>query len=57
VVASTPDLSTLALGDKEYILANASHPNAEKLWALLKDQTSQIPGTVIAATASRFRLR
>ena len=48
VVTSTPDLSTLALGDKEYILGNASHDNAEKLWALLKDQTTIIPGTVLA---------
>jgi hypothetical protein len=56
VVASTPDLSTLALGDKEYILANASKENAEKLWALLKDQVSQLPGTVIAATASQIQL-
>lgn len=56
VVASTPDLSTLALGDKEYILANASTANAEKLWALLKDQVSQIPGVVIAATASQIQL-
>jgi hypothetical protein len=48
VVTSTPDLSTLALGDKEYILANASHDNAEKLWAILKDQTTMIPGTVLA---------
>jgi hypothetical protein len=56
VVASTPDLSTLALGDKEYILANASTANAEKLWALLKDQVTQIPGTVLAATASQIQL-
>ena len=50
VVASTPDLSTLALQDKEYILANASPANAEKLWALLKDQTTQVPGTVLAVS-------
>jgi hypothetical protein len=56
VVASTPDLTTLALADKEYILANASKENAEKLWALLKDQTSQVPGTVLVATASQIQL-
>jgi len=56
VVASTPDLTTLALADKEYILANASKENAEKLWALLKDQTSQVPGTVLVATASQLQL-
>jgi hypothetical protein len=56
VVASTPDLTTLALGDKEYILANASTANAEKLWALLKDQVTQLPGTVLVATASQIQL-
>ena len=56
VVASTPDLSTLALGDKEYILANASKDNAEKLWALLKDQVTELPGTVIAATATQIQV-
>jgi hypothetical protein len=57
VVTSTPDLSTLALGDKEYILANASHDNAEKLWALLKDQTSQIPGTILAISDDHKQLQ
>jgi hypothetical protein len=56
VVASTSDLSTLALADKEYILANASKENAEKLWALLKDQVAQLPGTVLVATASQIQL-
>ncbi len=56
VVTSTPDLSTLALGDKEYILANASKDNAEKLWALLKDQVTQVPGTVLAATANQIQV-
>ena len=56
VVASTPDLSMLALADKEYILANASTANAEKLWALLKGQVTQIPGTVLVATASQIQL-
>ena len=56
VVADTPDLSTLALGDKEYILANASKDNAEKLWALLKDKETEVPGTVIAATTTQIQV-
>jgi hypothetical protein len=56
VVAETSDLSTLALADKEYILANASKENAEKVWATVKDKTSEIPGTVIAATASQIQV-
>jgi hypothetical protein len=56
VVADTPDLLTLATGDKEYVLANASKENAEKLWALLKDKGTDIGGTVIAATTSQIQL-
>jgi hypothetical protein len=56
VVADTSDLSTLALGDKEFILANASKENAEKVWALLKDKPSEVPGVVIAATASQIQV-
>jgi hypothetical protein len=56
VVTSTPDLSTLALRDKVYILSNASHDNAEKLWALLKDKVTEVSGTVIAATASQIQV-
>jgi hypothetical protein len=56
VVASTSDLATLALVDKEYILANASHDNAEKLWAILKDKATELPGTVMAATATQIQL-
>jgi len=56
VVADTPDLSTLALADKEYILANASKENADKVWDTIKDKTSEIPGTVIAATASQIQI-
>ena len=56
VVATTSDLSTLALADKEYILANASKENADKVWDTIKDKTSEIPGTVIAATASQLQI-
>lgn len=57
VVTSTSDLSTLAVADKEYILANASTPNAEKVWASVKDQTTLIPpAIVIAATASQIQI-
>jgi len=53
---SASDLAGLAMGDKEYILANASKDNADKLWAVVKDQVTQVPGTVIAATASQIQV-
>ena len=67
-VASTPDLTTLALSDKEFILANgtqtspdATDPSktitdADKVWAVLKGVTTEVPGTVIAATADSVQL-
>src|SRR5579883_871579 len=55
-VASTPDLKTLALGEKEFILANGSPEDAGKVWDVLKGQTVQVPGTVISATADSVQL-
>lgn len=55
-VTDNPDFSTYAMGDSEYVLANASTDNAEKLWATLKDKVTMIPGTVIASTANQIQL-
>jgi hypothetical protein len=55
-VASTPDLKTLALGDKEFILANGSPEDAGKVWDILKGVTAEVPGTVISATADSVQL-
>ena len=37
ILANTPDLNTLALADKELVLAFGAKDDADKLWALLKD--------------------
>jgi hypothetical protein len=56
-VASTPDLATLALSDKEFILQNGTPEDAEKVFATIKGKTVQIPdGTVIAATDSSVQV-
>jgi len=68
-VISTPDLNTLALQDKEFILGNgtASKPDptdptktiqgdADKVWAVMSGVTAEIPGTVISATADQIQL-
>ncbi|MGC9158423.1 MAG: hypothetical protein ACP5FH_05480, partial [Terracidiphilus sp.] len=52
VVSTTPNLATLALEDKEYILANGTPQDAAKMWAVLKDQVTPVPGIVIDTTAS-----
>jgi hypothetical protein len=56
LIAATPDLNTLALGDKETVLALGSKEDADKLWALLKDKATPAPGIVIEATASVLKL-
>jgi len=55
-VASTPDLSTLALADKEFILANGKPDDANKVWATMKGVTTKVPGIVISATANQVQL-
>ncbi|HUZ04147.1 MAG TPA: hypothetical protein VMU62_02225, partial [Acidobacteriaceae bacterium] len=55
-VASTPDLKTLALGDKEFILANGKQEDADKVWATMKGVTTKVPGVVISATADQVQL-
>jgi hypothetical protein len=56
VVATTPDLTTLNLGDKEYVLANGTTEDAEKLWASMKNQLTPVPGTVIDAPVSGLKV-
>ena len=55
-VADNPDFTTYAMGDSEYVLANASPENADKLWATLKEKVVIIPGTVISADANQIKL-
>jgi hypothetical protein len=58
IVAATPNLSTLALADKELILAFGSKEDADRMWALLKDQPTPtpVPGIVIEASASVIKV-
>ena len=46
----------LNLGDKEYALANGVKEYADKMWAVLKDQVTPVPGIVIAATDSVIKV-
>ncbi len=49
-VTSTPDLKTMALTDKEFVLANGTPDDASKVWDTMKGLTTKVPGKVIAAT-------
>jgi hypothetical protein len=56
LIAATPDLNTLALADKETVLALGTKDDADKLWALLKDKPTPVPGTVIATAVSQVKV-
>jgi hypothetical protein len=49
-------LPELALSDKETILAFGTKDDAEKIWAVMKDQPTPVPGIVIEATASVIKV-
>jgi tetratricopeptide (TPR) repeat protein len=56
ILTNTPDLSTLALADKELVLAFGSKDDADKLWAIMKDKDTPVPGVVIEATATTIKM-
>lgn len=55
-MVETPDLSKMALVDTEFILANGVKDDTDKLWAVLKDQVTPVPGIVISATDSVIKI-
>lgn len=55
-VMNTPDLKTMALTDKEFVLANGSPDDAAKVWATMNGLTTKVPGKVIAATPDSVQL-
>ena len=56
LIASTPDLTTLALADKETVLAYGSKEDADKLWALLQGKQTPVPGIIISADANTIKV-
>lgn len=55
-VTSTPDLKTMALTDKEFVLANGTPDDAGKVWDTMKGLTTKVPGKVISATPDSVQL-
>lgn len=56
VIASTPDLGTLAVSDKEFILQNGKPEDAAKVWDTIKGKSVQLPDvTVVAATETSIQ--
>jgi hypothetical protein len=56
LIVATPDLTTLALADKETILAFGSKEDADKLWGLLQGKQTPVPGIVISADANTIKV-
>jgi hypothetical protein len=57
VIAATPDLATLAISDKEYILQYGKPADADKVFDTIKGKSVELPGlTVIAATADSLQV-
>ena len=55
-VTTTPDLKTMALTDKEFVLANGTPDDASKVWDTMKGLTTKVPGKVVAATPDSVQL-
>lgn len=56
VIASTPDLSTLAISDKEFILQNGKPEDAVKVWDTIKGKSVELPDvTVVSATENQIQ--
>jgi hypothetical protein len=55
-VSETPDLTKLNLEDTEFILANGAKDDVDKLWLVLKDKATPVPGVVMEASATVIKL-
>jgi hypothetical protein len=56
LLATTPDMNTLALADKETVLAVGSKEDADKMWSVLQGKETPVPGTVIESSPSQIKV-
>jgi hypothetical protein len=57
IIASTPDLATLAISDKEMVFQYGSPEDAAKVWDTIKGKSVEIPGAlVIASTPTQLQV-
>ena len=57
LIATTPDLATLALSDKEFVLQYGAQADADKVFDTIKGKSVTIPGAVVvAATADQLQV-
>ncbi|MBB5064172.1 hypothetical protein [Granulicella mallensis] len=57
LIATTPDLATLAISDKEFVLQYGKPEDADKVFGTVKGKSTQFPDTiVVAATADQLQV-
>ena len=57
LISTTPDLATLALSDKEFVLQYGEQADADKVFDTVKGKTVEIPGAkVVAATPDQLQV-
>lgn len=57
LISTTPDLATLALSDKEFVLQYGKQADADKVFDTIKSKEVQVPAaTVITATADQLQV-
>ncbi len=56
LITSTPNLDTLALADKETVLAVGSKEDADKMWAVLQGKETPVPGVVTEVTPDTIKV-
>jgi hypothetical protein len=54
--ACSDALKSMALSDKEFILANGALPDQQAIWSVMNTVTAEIPGVVVSATPSTVQL-
>ena len=56
LIATTPDLATLALSDKEFVLQYGKQADADKVFDTIKGKSVEIPGVVTGVSADMTQL-
>ena len=57
LISTTPDLASLAVSDKEFVLQYGKQADADKVFDTVKGKSTEFPGvTVIAATADSVQI-
>jgi hypothetical protein len=54
--ACADSLKSMALSDKEFILANGAPPDQQAIWSVMNGVTAEIPGVVVSGTPTSVQI-